>query len=108
MVELQKQYARSNYAVTLNTSSTVPGILVVINLLSIGIGLLLTIAISRSITRPLQEFTQKVDRIAHGDLSVQVDYDTKDEIGLLGKNINRMARMRKKINSAVTNFMNIT
>jgi signal transduction histidine kinase len=96
MVELQKESARANYSFTLTASSAVPGILVIINLLSIGIGLLLTITISRSITRPLIEFTQKVDRIAHGDLSVQVDYDKKDEIGQLGKNINRMVRLRKK------------
>ena len=96
MVELQKNYARSSYSYTMNASAAIPGILVVINLVSIGIGLMLTITISRSITRPLKEFTSKVDRIANGDLSVQVDYDTRNELGLLGKNINRMVRMRKK------------
>ena len=96
MVELQKNYARTNYSYTVSASAAIPWILVVINLVSIGIGLLLTITISRSITRPLKEFTDKVDRIAHGDLSVRVDYDTRDELGLLGKNINRMVRLRKK------------
>ncbi|TFG88177.1 MAG: HAMP domain-containing histidine kinase, partial [Candidatus Atribacteria bacterium] len=96
MVELQKGYARSNYDFTLTTASAVTRILAGINLLAIGIGLLLTIIISRSITRPLKDITQKVEKVAHGDLSVQVDYDTKDEIGLLGKNINRMIKMRKK------------
>jgi signal transduction histidine kinase len=96
MVELQKGYARSNYAFTLTTASAVTGILAGINLFAIGIGLLLTITISRSITRPLKDITRKVEKVAHGDLSVRVDYDTKDEIGLLGKNINRMIKMRKK------------
>ncbi len=96
MVELQKEYAHSSYIYTLATSSRFHLIHAAVNLFSIGIGLLLAIAISRSITRPLKDFTRKVDKIAHGDLSVRVDYDTRDEIGLLGKNINRMVKLRKK------------
>jgi signal transduction histidine kinase len=96
MVALQKGYARSSYIYTLATSSRFHWIHVIVNLFSIGIGLLLAIAISRSITRPLKDFTRKVDKIAHGDLSVRVEYDTKDEIGRLGKNINRMVKLRKK------------
>jgi len=96
LVKLQKKHARSNYQLTLTTSSRTLRILVIINLFSIGIGLFLAIFISRSITGPLRDFTRKVEKIAHGDLSVQVDYDTRDEIGLLGKNINRMVKLRKK------------
>lgn len=96
MVDLQKEYARAHYAYDLATSSRINVMLIVVNLLAIGIGLFLSIAISRSITEPLQDFSRKVEKIAQGDLSVQVDYDTRDEIGLLGKNINRMVTMRKK------------
>jgi len=96
MVLLQKEYARANYAYDLATSSKINIVLVVINLLAICIGLFLAIAISRSITGPLKDFTGKVEKISRGDLTVQVEYDTKDEIGLLGENINRMVRMRKK------------
>jgi signal transduction histidine kinase len=96
MVELQKEYARSNYTATLSTSSGTLEFLVLINVFAVGIGLVLAMAISRSIIGPLTDFTRKVEKIAHGDLSVQVDYDTNDEIGVLGENINRMVRMRKK------------
>jgi signal transduction histidine kinase len=96
MVDLQKEYARADYAYDIATTSRINVILIVINLLAIGIGLFLSIAISRSITEPLRDFAWKVEKIAQGDLSVQVDYDARDEIGLLGKNINRMVKMRKK------------
>jgi len=96
MVDLQKEYARADYAYNIATSSRINVIILVINLLAISIGLFLSIAISRSITEPLRDFSRKVEKIAQGDLSVQVDYDTRDEIGLLGKNINRMVKMRKK------------
>lgn len=96
MVDLQNRYARDNYLQTMATSTRTMRILVVINLLALGLGLFFAIAISRSITGPLADFTSKVEKIAAGDLSVQVEYDTRDEIGLLGKNINRMVRLRKK------------
>jgi len=96
MVDLQKAYARADYAYDIATSSRINVIIIVINLLAISIGLLLSIVISRSITEPLRDFSRKVEKIAQGDLSVQVDYNTRDEIGLLGKNINRMVKMRKK------------
>ncbi|MDH3328056.1 MAG: ATP-binding protein [Desulfobulbaceae bacterium] len=96
MVEQQKKYARANYAFTLATSSKIHWLLAGIDVLAIGIGLFLAIIISRSITGPLTDFTRKVEKIAQDDLSVQIDCDTRDEIGLLGKHINHMARLRKK------------
>lgn len=96
MVELQNRYARDNYLQTMTTSTRTMRILVVVNLLALGLGLFFALAISRSITRPLSEFTSKVEKIAAGDLSVRVEYDTRDEIGILGKNINRMVKLRKK------------
>ena len=104
MVDLQKKYARENYDYTLTLSTAIPGILLVINLISIGIGLLLTITISRSITGPLKDFTRKVESIADGDLSVRVEYDTRDEIGLLGKNINRMVTLRKQYEQKLEDY----
>lgn len=96
MVELQKKYARANYTFTLTTSSKIHLILVVVDVFAIVIGIFLAIAISRSITGPLTDFTRKVEKIAQDDLSVQIDCDTRDEIGLLGKHINQMARLRQK------------
>jgi len=96
MVELQSAYARENYLQAMASSSRTVKILVLLNLLALALGLFFAIAVSRSITRPLSDFTAKVEKIAQGDLSVQVLYDRKDEIGLLGENINRMVALRKK------------
>ena len=96
MVALQKKYAALNYERALNTSIAVRNAFIIIDIFSILIGLIAVVFISRSITRPLADFTRKVDRIAHGDLSVAVDDSVRDEIGLLGKNINDMVTLRRK------------
>lgn len=96
MVEMQNRDARNNYLQTTATSTRTMRVLIFVNLVALALGLIFSIVISRSITGPLSDFTRKVEKIAAGDLSVQVEYDTRDEIGLLGKNINRMVKMRKK------------
>lgn len=104
MVELQNAYARDNYMLTVASSSRTMRILVLMNLVAVALGLFFAIAISRSITGPLSDFAGKVEKIAKGDLSVQVEYDTRDEIGLLGKNINRMVKLRKKYEEELDSY----
>ncbi|MCD6430831.1 MAG: HAMP domain-containing histidine kinase [Deltaproteobacteria bacterium] len=46
----------------------------------------------RHITRPLQEMNRATEKIAQGCLKVQLDEKRIDEIGCLGRSINRMAQ----------------
>tara|TARA_R110002167_G_scaffold23597_7_gene83766 strand:- start:3078 stop:5228 length:2151 start_codon:yes stop_codon:yes gene_type:complete len=50
---------------------------------SIVIGLLLGVIITRSIARPLQQAVTACNRIADGDLTVDVESSSKDEVGML-------------------------
>ena len=45
---------------------------------------------SRSVTDPIRRLTEAAGRIADGDLDVQVDVPTHDEIGELGRRFNEM------------------
>lgn len=45
---------------------------------------------ARNITLPLAMIAEKVDRMATGDLTIKIDYESRDEIGLLSKDINRI------------------
>jgi len=96
MVALQKKHAGVHYEKALQTYITARNAFIIIDIFSILLGLIAAAFITRSITRPLADFSRKVDRIAHGDLSVSVDYSEKDEIGLLGKNINDMVTLRRQ------------
>ena len=45
---------------------------------------------ARSISRPILEMTDAATRMSLGDLDVQINIDSKDEIGMLAKSIGRM------------------
>ena len=51
---------------------------------------LLSYAISRNIVLPLEDLLQKVQLIADGDMQVRLNKDRKDEIGTIGRQIDRM------------------
>lgn len=90
LVEVAMKEARDNY---LRTKS----IMVMINILAVGAGLFFVAAITASIVGPLREITQKVDRIAGGDLTTRIDLEHQDEIGQLAGHINRMV---EKLNAS--------
>lgn len=57
---------------------------------AIAMGIVVALFITRSITRPLATATGAVARVATGDLSIMVDVNSKDEIGDISTNLNRM------------------
>ncbi len=58
----------------------------------VGLGLVffLTVALSKVLTRPIQELTEVTSRMASGDLSQRVEVRHRDEIGVLGDSFNQM------------------
>lgn len=42
--------------------------------------------------RPLSQLTEKVRQLSEGDLTATIDYDSKDEIGALAQDMNKMIR----------------
>ena len=57
---------------------------------SIGLAILLGYAISLSLMGPITRMDEQLGRIASGDFSAQVDVRNRDELGTLGRNLNRM------------------
>ncbi|HEX8949892.1 MAG TPA: methyl-accepting chemotaxis protein, partial [Dissulfurispiraceae bacterium] len=64
--------------------------------------ILFMVAIKNSITKPLSDLTAKVDEIANGNLKVTLDYDSKDEIGALVQDMNKMVL---SINSMINGIL---
>ena len=58
---------------------------------SIALAILLTVMLSRVLTRPVMELTEVTARMAGGDLTQKVRITTGDEIGTLATSFNRMA-----------------
>ena len=58
--------------------------------ISVLIGLVMALLLSRSITNPLQQMINATERVSEGDLSYRVDIQTGDELSLLGEHFNQM------------------
>jgi len=56
------------------------------------IALLLGALLARSITRPIKTLTRATERVARGELGLQVQIDARDELGELADTFNRMSR----------------
>jgi PAS domain S-box-containing protein len=58
---------------------------------TVALAILLTVMLSRVLTRPLQQLTEVTARMADGDLTQKVNLSGGDEIGTLAQSFNRMA-----------------
>jgi methyl-accepting chemotaxis protein len=71
-------------------------------LIVLGVGVLVSVvlgfALARAISHPLQVLGEKAERVAEGDLTVEFDDPTKDEIGqLIGSFIRMVANLRQTL-----------
>jgi len=55
------------------------------------VALLLGLLLARTISRPVLALTEATQRIAQGELGLQVEVRSKDELGELGRSFNRMS-----------------
>lgn len=71
-------------------------------------GLLITISVSRSISKGLKEINRATNRIAEGDLSERSEVFSKDEIGQVAIAINQMTERLVNSNKELEQFAYIT
>jgi methyl-accepting chemotaxis protein len=69
-------------------SATIQGILIGL-LLAIGMAVVITLLIVRSITLPLSKTVEALEQVADGDLTVVVDVDSQDELGMMARALNK-------------------
>ncbi|KKQ95456.1 MAG: Methyl-accepting chemotaxis sensory transducer, class 40H [candidate division CPR2 bacterium GW2011_GWC1_39_9] len=71
-----------------SASSTKASIILVVfcSIFAIATGLLL----SRSVTKPITKIMEVVKKVAAGDFTSRVDHKSKDELGILSENFNKM------------------
>ncbi|MEH6945310.1 methyl-accepting chemotaxis protein, partial [Bacillus sp. JJ722] len=77
----------------------ITGIILLITVIAIGF-------ISLAITRPINQLKAGVEKITNGDLTVQVNVQTKDETGQLGQLFNLMVHQLRDIISTVNQSSN--
>ncbi|HHW15075.1 MAG TPA: HAMP domain-containing protein [Firmicutes bacterium] len=89
LVQAKEKQAAESYRLSGETyRSTVVGQIAII-LVGVVINVLMGIFIAGLITRPLNRIVQTVEAVAQGDLSRKAEVQSKDEIGLAAKALNR-------------------
>lgn len=79
--------------VTLQTMQT---ICILLACLCLGLCLLVSVLLSRSIAQPVSALDRAMSRVRQGDLSVRIYTNRLDELGRLGESFNRMIRELKE------------
>jgi methyl-accepting chemotaxis protein len=69
-----------------------------------GISFLLTFLIIRSITRPLEYSVENINRIAKGEINLEVEIHSEDELAHLLRAIQNMIQSTKKMSAALTSI----
>ena len=91
----QKQDMEAARAKALEQSAAYRFLLIISGIVTLGCGIAATFLLKRSITVPLAESIRIADRLAKGELDVQVTADRKDEVGkLLGSMKNMVDKWR--------------
>lgn len=84
-------YMRSNLEQQYQDISNISFIFVSATLVAIGISMVVSLLIARSITQPIGEMREQALRIARGDYSHKLEVKGKDELGQLAETFNQLA-----------------
>lgn len=71
-------------------------------LIALMLSVVLGVWITRSITRPLGELVDVTQRLAQGDLTLQVEADTHDEVGALKRGVHDLVSSLREVVSQVS------
>jgi methyl-accepting chemotaxis protein len=92
----------------LQTSKEIENILFLTAVITLIIMLVIVISVSNAITRPLKKLQQTVTNVAAGDLLIQSDIKSKDEIGKLASDFNKMiSNMRNTLRIVQDSVVNV-
>jgi methyl-accepting chemotaxis protein len=105
LLALEKRLSRAKYDSSLSSFNTVMKSYVIVLLIAVILSVVTSIFITRLITQPIKEAIEVIKKVAAGDLTQEINVDSKDEIGDLASSINTM---RMKMGEAVGQSLSIS
>jgi len=72
-----------------DTNTTI-GTMIIIVILALTLAMVIGIVISRLISKPIVDMVRVADKVAEGNLDIEIEYDYKDEIGTLARAFRKM------------------
>lgn len=97
-----KVFAVTPYENVIDEANTIRNLILVIGFLSLFIVTIISIFLSRRITRPLIRLRESMDKADHGNLDIRVPVNSADEVGQLSNSFNSMiARLDDLVHQTV-------
>lgn len=92
LINQQLEDAKDIYTQSESRFKIILSVVIVTTLTGLIVLLLVAYWIVQGIARPLTDLTEKVGQITGGDLSVNIRYESGDEIGILARDMNKMVQ----------------
>jgi methyl-accepting chemotaxis protein len=105
LLALEKKLGRGKYDSSLSSFNAVVKTYIIILLIAVILSVVTNILITKLITQPIKEANEVIKKVADGDLTQEINVDSKDEIGDLASSINVM---RMKMGDAVGQSLSIS
>ncbi|WLR49813.1 methyl-accepting chemotaxis protein [Bacillus tianshenii] len=70
------------------------------------IAVVIVIVFSSRMVRPIQRLSEITSRVAEGDLTLNIDHESADEIGTLGQNFNAMVKKMQQLLGEISSVSN--
>jgi len=96
--ELTNRHAEVLVPMVTEIAKTTTTTLIIFSILSVIAAVVVTLVISRGITKPIQDVLEVVENISAGDLTKSINADRGDELGRL---LGAMAKMSGKLNEMI-------
>jgi len=90
LIALHIEEAKETYAHSESLFTTVSTIAFASIIIGVVLAIIFGYLIVNDIIKPLTKLAETVEQVAGGDLTASVEYDSKDEIGILSRDVNKM------------------
>jgi methyl-accepting chemotaxis protein len=105
LLALEKKLSRGKYDSSLSSFSAVTKIYIIVLLIAVILSVVTSVFITRLITQPIEAVNAAIKKLADGDLTQEVNVDSRDEIGDLASSVNTM---RLNMGEAVGHSLSIS
>lgn len=82
------------------TANATSQLLAILTFAAVVISILLGMLVTRIISRPIKEISAAADKIAVGDMEVNLDIKTKDEVGILARSFAKIVDSTNEVTAA--------
>lgn len=93
-------------AIVLENSNFIKWLTVLTGVVCLIICVILALLLTRNIFLPIKDLVSSMNQVEQGDLSVKVDYNRWDELGILGKSFNKMIEQIKELLAKIVDKQN--